>query len=449
MRHPFLLGRPALALVLGASLLAARPKPPAAHTAPKEKILALGDQAPALRVSRWIKGTPLKDFRPGEVYVVEFWATWCGPCRAAMPHLTELAKRYAGKATVIGVNVWENAKSPAELNAKLDTFLADMGASMGYSVAQDTAQGFMSKAWMKAGRRDGIPASFLVDQKGRVVWMGHPGALEKNLKQVIAGTFDLGAAIAEARQVELDKAEEQESFKVFESVNPLLEKALAAKDWAGLVRAADQVEAGHPQTPSLKYLLLSHRLLALASTDPAQVRPCLEKLEAKPSERGTQVAINALYKIRGLGRDWSELALSYLDRLADLAPEQGKEVEAMRFPFLMCTDEPRARAMFEGAAADTAARAAMVEAILDEKNASRPWLELALGILEAKAKAPEGKATLAALAQAYARVGRHEDAVKAQEGYLAYGRSQQAPEQWIRTQEAKLAAYKAAIGKAS
>jgi thiol-disulfide isomerase/thioredoxin len=48
------------------------------------------DPAPPLKVSKWLKGEEVKRFEPGKVYVVEFWATWCGPCIAFMPHLAEL-----------------------------------------------------------------------------------------------------------------------------------------------------------------------------------------------------------------------------------------------------------------------------------------------------------------------------------------------------------------------
>ncbi len=54
--------------------------------------LGLGDPAPALAVKEFVKGAPVTAFQKGNVYVVEFWATWCGPCRTSIPHLTELQK---------------------------------------------------------------------------------------------------------------------------------------------------------------------------------------------------------------------------------------------------------------------------------------------------------------------------------------------------------------------
>ena len=57
----------------------------------------IGKPPPPIQVAKWVKGEPLQEFEKGKVYVVDFWATWCGPCIAAIPHLTRLRERHGGK----------------------------------------------------------------------------------------------------------------------------------------------------------------------------------------------------------------------------------------------------------------------------------------------------------------------------------------------------------------
>src|SRR4051794_37880273 len=71
---------------------------------PKAPKLRVGDPAPLLKVSKWLQGKEVKRYEPGKVYVVEFWATWCGPCIGAMPHLSNLQTEFKDRGlTVIGV----------------------------------------------------------------------------------------------------------------------------------------------------------------------------------------------------------------------------------------------------------------------------------------------------------------------------------------------------------
>ena len=92
--------------------------------------LSVGDPAPKLAVKSFVKGETVSEFEPGKNYVVEFWSTWCGPCRASIPHLTELQKKHSG-VTFIGVSVFEKDQS------KVKPFVEEMGDKMAYRVAID------------------------------------------------------------------------------------------------------------------------------------------------------------------------------------------------------------------------------------------------------------------------------------------------------------------------
>lgn len=160
--------------------------------APAEVSLHAGDKAPAFAVETFLKGDPIASFQAGHVYVLEFWATWCGPCVAAMPHLSELQAAYREqKVHVVGINVWEDKQySPATL-AKAKAFVARKGEALAYAMAFDGAAKAMDQHWMQAAGRTSIPTTFVVDGAGKVAWIGHPSYLDLVLEAVVRGTWDL------------------------------------------------------------------------------------------------------------------------------------------------------------------------------------------------------------------------------------------------------------------
>jgi thiol-disulfide isomerase/thioredoxin len=149
--------------------------------------LQVGDPAPKLAPGSWVQGEPVKEFRKGTVYLVEFWATWCGPCRASIPHLNELHTKFKDKGlVVIGQNCAEKE------SGKVAPFVAKMGDKMTYRVALDNMsggdRGKMLETWMLAAGQHGIPTAFLVDAKGNIVWIGNPMALNDTMiENVLAG----------------------------------------------------------------------------------------------------------------------------------------------------------------------------------------------------------------------------------------------------------------------
>lgn len=96
----------------------------------------------------------------GKPLIVEFWATWCPPCRASIPHLNEIYKKYQSKGLeIIGVT--------KEDRPTVSKFLKDV--PIDYHVAFDNGGKFSKPFGIK-----GIPHAMILDKEGKVVWEGHP-----------------------------------------------------------------------------------------------------------------------------------------------------------------------------------------------------------------------------------------------------------------------------------
>jgi thiol-disulfide isomerase/thioredoxin len=153
----------------------------------------LGDAAAPLKISEWIKGKPvdLAAAKGKQVIVVEFWATWCGPCRTSIPHLTEMQKKFKD-VVLVGIS--------DEESDTVRKFVTKMGEKMDYVVALDDDKQ-TSAGYMRAYGVNGIPHAFIVDKDGKMVWHGHPmSGLDKALEQIVAGKYDLDAEKAKAKK---------------------------------------------------------------------------------------------------------------------------------------------------------------------------------------------------------------------------------------------------------
>lgn len=208
--------------------------------------LRVGDAAPPLTIDAWVKGAAVEHFEPGKVYVVEFWATWCAPCRAAIPKVTDLQNRFRDR----GVTVLAVSSREANGRTDVEQFVASQGDLMGYTVAWDKEEKSW-EAWMDASGQDIIPAVFVVDRAGKLAWMGSPTPeLEEVLTQVAGGTWDVAAYQANQQRLERERAEATKLRAQFREL-------VRANQWSrayDLARRFVETVPGQAQSVSLQAL---------------------------------------------------------------------------------------------------------------------------------------------------------------------------------------------------
>lgn len=154
--------------------------------------LNIGDPAPPLQVSTWLKGTPFQTFETGKLYAIEFWATWCKPCIAAMPKLSAFARKHRGDIEIVSIAVYE-AKTPIE---KIKKIVDSMGNRMDYSVAVDEDAQIENK-WLKACGDGSIPKIMVVNGRGAIAWIGDPQYFEQVATKIIHQQWNIHQALYE------------------------------------------------------------------------------------------------------------------------------------------------------------------------------------------------------------------------------------------------------------
>jgi len=147
------------------------------------RLSALNKQGERVPAQSWesIHWLTDKPSLAGRVVIVDFWATWCGPCRASIPKLNEMAEKYAEDVAIIGLS--------DEPPLTVERFMGGNDGTpleMEYTVATDPEQRL--EGWFRVR---GIPHLMVMSPDGIVRWQGHPLELERDLEtldQIIAAS---------------------------------------------------------------------------------------------------------------------------------------------------------------------------------------------------------------------------------------------------------------------
>jgi len=171
---------------------------------PAPEMLTIGSVAPVLDVEHWVqdgngKFAAVTKFEDGKVYLVEFWATWCGPCIRSMPHIVEMQENFGDRGFQVVSISDEDLETvegflEREVPGKDDMTYKELTSA--YCLTTDP-DGSAEKDYMRAAGQNGIPTAFLVGKTGNIEWIGHPmDNLDKVIEQVLDGDWDRKAFAA-------------------------------------------------------------------------------------------------------------------------------------------------------------------------------------------------------------------------------------------------------------
>lgn len=231
-------------------------------------------------MENWLRGQPLTSFQPGKVYIVEFWATWCASCVAALSDLVQLQEKYRDSGVeVLGIAAGERAQTAEKARSKLDAWLTEKLPNLNYRVGLDYTRE-MDELWMDSSFSIGISTSFVVDRDGHIAFIGSPTQLEEVLPKILTGSWRISdeAKAADAERI----AKGERTMPIFVKLTP----AMKAQDWAKALSVVEEAVAVLPDDVNFRVLqadLLLHKMRDLQAGLPVMrqlVRDAINKKSA-------------------------------------------------------------------------------------------------------------------------------------------------------------------------
>ena len=250
------------------------------------------------------KGAPVSAPLTGKVHVVEFWATWCGPCRVGMPHISELQTHYGDDVVFMGIT--------REDEATVNKFLASTAPSgetwddvVKYRLALDDRD-WTNTAYMRQPTETEFPVLSWSVQDGVVEWIGHPASIDEPLDQIVNGNWDRQAAIAEYEQ-------KQRLSEVSREISAFARSG----DWDAALELVDKLE----QETGKSQALTDYRMRLLQSAgrteEVAKVRAELVELAWDNAQSLNEMAWN-IASAGDASQEELELALKAATRASEL-----------------------------------------------------------------------------------------------------------------------------------
>lgn len=184
--------------------------------------IKIGDKSPAINITNWIQNQPAHKSLDNKFVVIDFWATWCAPCLASMPHMNRLVEEMGKKDNLVFLAMSDERKEKISPILKRVAFKA--------TIVTDTTQQTQNSFGISS-----IPDCIVIDDKGSIRWRGNPAELTTNIIESILTSKSFTIADKKIKTAPLQKeydsirsefrkAYNNESVKEYFSLAPFLKE---------------------------------------------------------------------------------------------------------------------------------------------------------------------------------------------------------------------------------
>ena len=285
-----------------------------------------GAKAPALDVEHWVsngkgKFKQVTEFESGKVYVVEFWATWCGPCIASMPHLKDLQDKYADKGLQIisisdeDIETVEKFLEREVRGGDGETY-ADLTSAYCLTTDPDNSS---HEAYMEAAGRNGIPAAFVVGKQGDLELICHPMELDEPLELIINDQWDREEF---TKQQEKKKSAERKMMRELQTKMREVAELMRDKDADGAIKIVDELIKKYESHPVAEQLKASRVQMAIMGGGERGAKALVEfaTTNKKNSDLLNQMAWSVV-EMKQAGEEIDKSVLGAAEKVAKMAAD--------------------------------------------------------------------------------------------------------------------------------
>ena len=307
-----------------------------------EATLTIGDKAPDIDIEHWVSDNDemfkhTTKLEEDNIYIIEFWATWCGPCISAMPHIADLQEKYKDdNVQVISVSDedMDTVESFLERKVKGDEkerTYAELTST--YCLTTDPDKS-VKKDYFYAAKRTGIPCAFVVGKSGLIEWIGHPMAMDKPLKQIVNDEWDREEFVVEYKKEQEKRAKDMKSRRKMVNAIRDVGKLIDDDDAEGAVKLIEEFMADE-DFADLKDPMAAQRLQIMIENQMDGAAESLSEFIEENEENGMGLnqIVWAIYEQNEAKSDVSEdvmkAALKGAEYAAKAEPESGAILDTL------------------------------------------------------------------------------------------------------------------------